>query len=315
MLKFITKKVIRRGSGSKKSDKSANDGPTGANVLFEFTDANVSKFSDLLEVAVRSKINTKSSDPLRIVEDESTDRLVADFKNGSISKYQLESYSPSSLWSAAIQVLRDSKPVFEEDKCNTLRSANYDDVSQLARSLPQHSQKLIGVLCASAEMLIRADSASAPMVLNSLSNSIIWSLPLNSFVTTNALVNLIVDHRALFPSCHTFARKISTSFLPISPEEWRVLAKNSASIYAHQDGNAEDRDYENASDSDADSQAKRGPKSHNNNDNNSSSLGVPKPAGAGGDRLSLIAQGRGKLHLFYCCCEIILYGYEINLFT
>ena len=94
-----------------------------------------------------------------------------------------------------------------------------------------------------------------------------------------------------------------------------MLAKNSASIYAHQDGNAEDRDYENASDSDADSQAKRGPKSHNNNDNNSSSLGVPKPAGAGGDRLSLIAQGRGKLHLFYCCCEIILYGYEINLFT
>ncbi|MGB4346194.1 MAG: hypothetical protein WBJ21_07330 [Burkholderiaceae bacterium] len=312
MLKFIAKKVTRRGSGSKKGERDTNETAAAANTLFEFSDANVSRFSDLLEVAVRSKVSNKSSDPLRITEDESTEQLCSDFTNNSLSKTQLESYPPSVLWSAAVQILKNSKPLFEQESCNTLRSASFDDVSQLARSLPLYTQKLIGVLCASAEMFIRSEPPSAPMILNSLSNSIIWALPLNSFVTTNALINLIVDHRTLFPSCHTFARKISTSFLPINAEEWRVLAKNSADIYAHKDGhdgngpndNNDNNNDDDGSDSDTGSQAKKGPTSNNNKHNNkqntnnntnpnntNDTLNDPKP---GGDRLSMVAQSRGK---------------------
>lgn len=301
MLKYLSKKVTRRGSGSKKGDKTLEDDQDSTVTTeqqFEFSDANVARFSDLLEVAVRSKFSDKSSGPLSFIDDSSTDNLAACFVNGSVTKSQLESYTPSTLWSAAIQILKTSKAVLGEDKCNTLRSANYDDVAQLARSLPPHTQKLIGILCASAEMMIREEPACAPMVLNSLSNSIIWSLPLNSFVTTNALVNLIVDHRALFPSCHTFARKISTTFQPISPQEWRGLANNSVSVYGATNSSSAEAGRMSVNtnsgqgDNDGDgwesdgSQAKRG---HVPNP-----ADMPRPAGPNTDRFSMAAaQGRG----------------------
>lgn len=234
MLKFISKQVIRRGSGSGKAEDTSKKGPViSAPISFEFNDHNVARFSDLLEVMVRTKLSDQSGDPLSYVDDETTTNLVKDFGNGKVSKADFESYSASTLWSAAIQIINMNERILSSLKCDTLKSASYDDVVTLAGSLSLPCQKLLGIIFAATEMLIRDEPSCAPMVLNQLSNTIVWSLPPSTFATTNALANLLVDHRKLFPSCHTFARKISTAFKAVEPEEWRALAASSVSIYGN----------------------------------------------------------------------------------
>lgn len=235
MLKYISKKVIRRNSGSSKAEEGSKKGTSIPPISFEFNDLNVARFSDLLEVTVRTKLTDQSGDPLSYVNDETTSNLVKEFGDNKVVKADFESYSASTLWSAAIQIINMNERILSSLKCDTLKSATYDDVVALASSLSLPCQKLLGIIFAATEMLIRDEPSCAPMVLNQLANTIVWSLPPSTFVTTNALVNLLVEHRKLFPSCHTFARKISTTYKPVEPEEWRTLAANSVAIYGSND--------------------------------------------------------------------------------
>jgi hypothetical protein len=229
MLKYIKKKVGGGGSSAGKGNDSGKIDQPPALLKFEVNDSNVSRLSDMLEVAVRAKLSDRSSDPLIVVADDETNFLVGEFLAKKTSKTDYEAYSTSTLWSAAVALLSSSNDLLSSDACKTLTMAH--QAAKVAGELPLPVQRLLGIVFAAAEMLIRSEPQCSPMVLNALSNAIMTHLPPNSFAATDALVNLLVDHRRLFPSCHTFARKISTTLPPITAAEWRANCTASVAIY------------------------------------------------------------------------------------
>jgi hypothetical protein len=232
MFKFIKKRVSLGGGTKGKADVDGKDVPVPPQqVKFEINDQNASRLSDLFEVAVRTKLSDRSSDPLAMTEDETTEHLVEEFLQKKTSKADYESYSANTLWSAAIAILNMEDRILSSEACEAIKNATSEGITKLAGDLPLPAQKVLGIVFAAAEMLIRDEPHCAPMVLNVLSKTLVWALPPSTYVATNALVNLVVDHRRLFPSCHTFARKISSTVSPVSAGEWRAFCASSVAVY------------------------------------------------------------------------------------
>jgi hypothetical protein len=240
MFKFIKKRVSLGGGTKGKSDLDGKDVTAPPQQLkFEISDQNASRLSDLFEVAVRTKLSDRSSDPLAMAEDDTTEHLVEEFLQKKTAKADYENYSANTLWSAGIAILSMDDRILSSEACEAIKSATSEGITKLAGDLPLPAQKLLGIVFAAAEMLIRDEPHCAPMVLNVLSKTLLWALPPSSYVATNALVNLAVDHRRLFPSCHTFARKISSTVSPVSAGEWRAFCASSVAVYGQPGSAAE----------------------------------------------------------------------------
>jgi hypothetical protein len=241
MYKFIKKKVLLGGSGKGKPNVEGKAATSdSAPPKFDLNDTTVTRLSEMLEVAVRTKLTNQSGDPLSIVDDEATASLANDFLFQRASKQDYEIHSASTLWSTALSLVNSGNRLLSEQQCHLVKSAGVEDTAKLASELSLPVQRLLGILFASAELLIRDEPRCAPLVLNALANSLMWALPPSSFVATNAVTNLLVDHRRLFPSCHTFARRISTTASPITAQEWRGYCTASVAIYGQpSDGSGE----------------------------------------------------------------------------
>ena len=235
MMKYFAKK-IGRGSGSNSSGQSANDesklGSTTVRNLptFAIDEESVTRFIELLHITVLTKFSDRS-DPLVFVDDESTFNLAADFILRKAKKADFETYPASTLWSAAFQIITAGDKILSQSQCEALSSFNFNGVATLASGMSSSQQKLLGTLFGACEMLIRDEPACAAMVLNQLSNTLIWGVAPNTADSSAACVNLIADHRRYFPACHTFARRFSTTVVPIEAQEWRRLGAESVAIY------------------------------------------------------------------------------------
>lgn len=243
MFKFL-KKTASFGSGSKgkMNDDTLVTKSDTEPTKFEITDQSVARISDILEIAVRTKLSDPTSDPLDFVSDETVDSLIIDFLEKKIGKSEYENFSTNTLWSVAIRVLESGEQILSSDICENLKSASSTEVTKIVADMSLPAQRLLGIVFAAGEMFIRDEPSCAPLVLTRLANVFLWKLPANSFVAINAMVNLLEDHRRLFPSCHTFARKISSTTTHITPEEWKIYATKACAVYGQADNSSSSTD-------------------------------------------------------------------------
>jgi hypothetical protein len=239
MFKYITKKIVRSGSFSTSGGGASEGTPTAEKKTFvptmEFDDDGVRRFSELLEVMLRIKFDDMNGEPLVQVTNDTVTTLMSNFITKKYSKKDLEQSTVSVLWSTAMKILDNGSEVLSMDTCQTLRNAGSADIIQVASRLPLPVQKLLGIIFGSSEMLIRSEPASAALVVKMLAHSVIWSLSSDFSEALRVLSKLLVEHKSLFPSCHTFARKFQRNFAPITREEWSAHATTSLAVYGKSD--------------------------------------------------------------------------------
>lgn len=180
-------------------------------------------FVQLLETTVKQK-NKSPDEIFALVDDSNTSNVVNNFNSGLTTVANLETQSANILWSAMIQIVRQSEPILSDVNCTTLSTGTAQDVNYIASILPPHHRQLLGALLSASEIIIRVDKRSAEVVTSSLSGALMKNLsPKPDDERSNAFCNLIGNQRIDFPFGITFARKVGINVEPIRTSEWITI--------------------------------------------------------------------------------------------